>query len=57
MKRTSGTWLWVILAIVIAWFLVTFAFRIVWFLWKLVIIAVVAVVVYVALQVSVRRRD
>lgn len=57
MKRTPGTWLWVILAVVIAWLLVTFAFRIFWFLWKLVIIAVVAVVVYVVLQVFFRSRD
>ena len=39
-----------ILAIVIAWWLVTVLFSVVWFIAKLIIVAVVAVLVYFALR-------
>ena len=40
----------VVLAIVIAWWLVTVLFSMVWFIAKLIIVGVVAVLVYFALR-------
>ena len=39
-----------IIAVVIAWWLVTVLFSLVWFIAKLIIVAVVAVLVYFALR-------
>ena len=50
MTRTLWTVLGVIAAVVIAWFLVDLVFSVVWFVVKLVIVAIVAVVVFFALR-------
>ncbi|WP_353808890.1 hypothetical protein [Agromyces sp. SYSU T00194] len=50
MSRTVWTVLGVIAAIVIAWVLVDVVFSVLWFLVKLVIVAVVAVVVFFLLR-------
>ena len=58
MSRTVWTIIGVIAAIVIAWFLVDVVFSVLWFIVKVVIVAVVAVVVYFVLQsVFGRSRD
>ncbi len=57
-KRTVWTVLGVIGAVVIAWVLVDVAFRLLWFVGKLAIVAVVAVIVYALLRgVLSRSRD
>ncbi|MBM7831579.1 uncharacterized protein YacL [Agromyces cerinus] len=50
MSRTVWTVIGVIVAVVIAWFLVDVLFSLLWFIGKLVIVAVVAVVVYFVLR-------
>ena len=58
MSRTVWTIIGVIAAVVIAWFLVDVVFSVLWFIVKVVIVAVVAVVVYFVLQsVFGRSRD
>jgi hypothetical protein len=58
MSRTVWTIIGVIAAVVIAWFLVDVVFSVLWFIVKLVIVAVVAVVVYFVLRnVFGRSRD
>ncbi|MFC8680049.1 hypothetical protein ACFT30_00915 [Microbacterium ureisolvens] len=49
-KGTLWTILGVIAAIVIAWFLVDVLFSLLWFIGKLVIVAIVAVVVFFVLR-------
>lgn len=56
-KSTVLTILGAIVAIVIAWFLVDVVFKVAWFFAKVGIIAVVAVVVFVLLQLLLRRRE
>ena len=55
-KGTLWTILGVIAAIVIAWFLVEVLFSLLWFIGKLVIVAIVAVIVFMVLR-SVFARD
>ena len=55
MSRTVWTIIGVIAAVVIAWFLVDVVFSVLWFIVKLVIVAVVAVVVYFVLRSMVGR--
>lgn len=50
MSRTLWIVLGVIASVVIAWFLVDLVFGVVWFIVKLAIVAVVAVVVFFALR-------
>ena len=50
MSRTVWTIIGVIAAVVIAWFLVDVVFSVLWFIVKVVIVAVVAVVVYFVLR-------
>ncbi|GAA1055143.1 hypothetical protein GCM10017608_19950 [Agromyces luteolus] len=57
MSRTIWTVLGVIAAVVIAWFLVDLVFSVLWFVVKLAIVAVVAVVVFLWLRSLVARRD
>ena len=49
-KGTLWTILGVIAAIVIAWFLVEVLFSLLWFIGKLVIVAIVAVIVFMVLR-------
>lgn len=50
MSRTVWTVLGVIAAVIIAWVLVDVVFSVLWFIAKLAIVAVVAVVVFFALR-------
>lgn len=50
MSRTIWIVLGVIASVVIAWFLVDLVFSVVWFIVKLAVVAVVAVVVFFALR-------
>lgn len=50
MGRTFWIVLGVIASVVIAWFLVDLVFSVLWFIMKLAIVAVVAVVVFFALR-------
>jgi hypothetical protein len=54
MGRTVWTVIGVIAAVIIAWFLVDVIFSVLWFIVKLVIVAMVAVVVFFALRAWVR---
>ena len=56
-KSTIWTVLGVIAAIVIAWFLVDVLFSLLWFIGKLVIVAVVALIVFLVLRSVFGRRD
>ncbi|WP_214465390.1 hypothetical protein [Microbacterium flavescens] len=56
-KSTVWTVLGVIAAIVIAWVLVDVLFSLLWFIGKLVIVAVVAVVVFFVLRGMFSRRE
>lgn len=56
MKSNATTVILVIIAVVIAWFIVGFAFQVLWILWRLVIIAVVAIVGYFVLRALLNRR-
>lgn len=48
--RSIGPLLGVVVAVVIAWWLVSVLFSVIWFIAKLLIVAVVAVLVYFALR-------
>ena len=50
MSRTVWTVIGVIVAVIIAWFLVDVLFSLLWFIGKLVIVAVVAVIVFFVLR-------
>ena len=56
MSRTLWTVLGVVVAVVIAWFLVDLVFSVLWFIAKLAIVAVVAIVVFFVLRSLVRSR-
>ena len=57
MSRTVWTVLGVILAVIIAWFVVDLLFSLLWFIGKLAIVAVVAVIVFFVLRALVRPSD
>ena len=57
MSRTIWTVLGVIAAVLIAWFIVDVVFSVLWFIVKLGIVAVVAVVVFFVLRALVRPAD
>jgi hypothetical protein len=57
MSRTAWTVIGVIVAVIIAWFLVDVLFSLLWFIGKLAIVAVVAVIVFFALRAFVRPSD
>lgn len=57
MSRTVWTALGVIAAVVIAFFLVNVLFSVVWFIVRLAVVAVVAVIVFFVLRSLVARRD
>jgi hypothetical protein len=57
MSRTVWTVLGVIAAVIIAWFLVDVLFSLLWFIGKLLIVAVVAVIVFFVLRALVGRSD
>jgi len=57
MSRTVWTVIGVIVAVIVAWFLVDVLFSLLWFIGKLAIVAVVAVVVFFALRYFVRPSD
>jgi hypothetical protein len=57
MSRTVWTVLGVIAAVLIAWFIVDVVFSVLWFIVKLAIVAVVAVVVFFVLRALVRPAD
>ncbi|WP_448003510.1 hypothetical protein [Agromyces bauzanensis] len=54
MSRTVWTVIGVIAAVLIAWFIVDVVFSVLWFIVKLAIVAVVAVVVFFVLRALVR---
>jgi hypothetical protein len=54
MSRTVWTVIGVIVAVIVAWFLVDVLFSLLWFIAKLAIVAVVAVVVFLVLRNVVR---
>jgi len=56
-KSTIWTVLGVIAAIVIAWFLVDVLFSLLWFIGKIIIVGVVAVVVFLVLRRVFAGRD
>ncbi|MBT2518344.1 hypothetical protein J7E29_12930 [Streptomyces sp. ISL-90] len=55
MSRNVWTVIGVIAAVIIAWILVDVAFHVLWFVAKLAIVAVVAVIVFIVLRALVRR--
>ena len=57
MSRTVWTVIGVIVAVIVAWFLVDVVFSLLWFIAKLAIVAVVAVVVFFVLRALVRPFD
>ena len=57
MSRTAWTVIGVIAAVIIAWFLVDVLFSLLWFIGKLAIVAVVAVIVFFVLRALVRPSD
>ncbi|HEU0180903.1 hypothetical protein [Agromyces mariniharenae] len=57
MSRTVWTVLGVIVAVIVAWFLVDLLFSLLWFIGKLAIVAVVAVIVFFVLRALVRPSD
>ena len=57
MSRTVWTVIGVIVAVIVAWFLVDVLFSLLWFIGKLAIVAVVAVLVFLALRYFVRPSD
>lgn len=57
MSRTVWTVIGVIAAVIIAWFLVDVVFSLLWFIAKLAIVAVVAIVVFFVLRALVRPSD
>jgi putative flippase GtrA len=57
MSRTVWTVIGVIVAVIVAWFLVDVLFSLLWFIAKLAIVAVVAIIVFFVLRNLVRRSD
>ncbi|MBO1768700.1 hypothetical protein [Agrococcus sp. TF02-05] len=57
MSRTAWAVICAILAVIIAWIVVDVVFSLLWFIGKLAIVAVVAVVVFVALRSLIGRRS
>ena len=57
MSRTAWTVIGVIVAVIVAWFLVDLLFSLLWFIGKLAIVAVVAVIVFFVLRALVRPSD
>ncbi|GAA4385293.1 hypothetical protein [Agromyces bauzanensis] len=57
MSRTVWTVIGVIVAVLLAWFIVDVVFSVLWFIVKLAIVAVVAVVVFFVLRALVRPSD
>ncbi len=57
MSRTVWTVIGVIVAVLVAWFLVDVVFSLLWFIAKLAIVAVVAVIVFFVLRALVRPAD
>ena len=55
MSRTVWTVIGVVAAVIIAWFLVDVLFSLLWFIGKLAIVAVVAVIVFLVLRSAVAR--
>lgn len=55
MSRTVWTVIGVIAAVIIAWFLVDVLFSVLWFVVKLAIVGVVAIIVFVVLRALVGR--
>jgi len=55
MSRTVWTVIGVVVAVIIAWFLVDVLFSLLWFIGKLAIVAVVAVIVFFVLRSVVGR--
>jgi hypothetical protein len=56
-SRTVWTVIGVIVAVIIAWFVVELLFSLLWFIGKLAIVAVVAVIVFFVLRALVRPSD
>lgn len=57
MSRTVWTVIGVIVAVIVAWSLVDLLFSLLWFIGKLAIVAVVAVIVFFVLRALVRPSD
>jgi hypothetical protein len=57
MSRTAWTVIGVIVAVIVAWFVVDVLFSLLWFIGKLAIVAVVAVIVFFVLRALVRPSD
>ena len=57
MSRTVWTVIGVIVAVIVAWYLVDVVFSLLWFIGKLAIVAVVAVIVFFVLRALVRPSD
>ena len=57
MSRTIWTVIGVIVAVIVAWFIVDLLFSLLWFIGKLAIVAVVAVIVFFVLRSLVGRGD
>lgn len=57
MSRTAWTVIGVIVAVIVAWFLVDVLFSLLWFIGKLAIVAIVAVIVFFVLRALVRPSD
>ena len=55
MSRTVWTVIGVVVAVIIAWFVVDVLFSLLWFIGKLAIVAVVAVIVFLVLRSAVGR--
>ncbi|GAA1805125.1 hypothetical protein [Agromyces neolithicus] len=55
MSRTVWTVIGVIVAVIIAWFIVDVLFSLLWFIGKLAIVAVVALIVFFVLRSAVGR--
>lgn len=56
MSRTAWAVICAILAVIIAWIVVDVVFSLLWFIGKLAIVAVVAVIVFFALRSLIGRR-
>jgi hypothetical protein len=56
-KSTVWTVVGVIAAIAIAWFLVNILFSLLWFIGKIIIVGIVAVIVFVVLRALFSRSD
>jgi hypothetical protein len=57
MSRTAWTVIGVIASVIIAWFLVDVVFSVLWFIVKLAVVAVVAVIVFFVMRALVRPSD